>query len=113
MGARPAYRKGNRRRPGCLIFDVLAGCPVVNVGHMAKSDRVPLNSPQAGLNSAFSGLGMAGLPPAPPEPAQPLPSSKAKPGRVVLRREKSGRSGKTVIVVDDFASHHTAAELEE
>ena len=53
----------------------------------------------------------------PPGPETPPPAAApAKPpklGRVVLRREKSGRGGKTVIVVDDFAPHLRAAFLEE
>ena len=52
------------------------------------------------VNDAFGGLNIGGLPDAPlaskaAEPAAP----KAKPGRMHLRIEKSGRSGKTVTVV--------------
>jgi len=48
---------------------------------------------------------------------QSLPGSSpvAKPvkfGRVVLRREKAHRGGKTVIVVHDFGSHITGAQIE-
>lgn len=38
--------------------------------------------------------------------------SKVPKGRIVLRREKSQRGGKTVVVVGDFASHFTADDLE-
>ena len=37
----------------------------------------------------------------------------AKLGRVVLRRETARRGGKSVIVVDDFASHIGADLIEE
>ncbi len=36
----------------------------------------------------------------------------AKNGRVVLRREKSQRGGKTVIVVSDFATHFSSGDIE-
>ena len=35
-----------------------------------------------------------------------------KMGRVVLRKEKAHRGGKTVIVVDDFATHLPASVIE-
>jgi translation initiation factor 1 len=35
-----------------------------------------------------------------------------KPGRVVLRREKAHRGGKTVLVVDGFGEQHTEAAIE-
>jgi translation initiation factor 1 len=58
---------------------------------------------------------MDGLPPgeikAPP-PAQSGPA-KIRRGRVVLRRETAHRGGKTVIVVDDFASFIPTSLIEE
>jgi translation initiation factor 1 len=79
----------------------------------SKQPRIPLNPGQAGLNSAFAGLSLSGLPEGPAEPPAAAASSGApKPGRVVLRRETSGRGGKTVIVVDDFAAHFTGEDLE-
>jgi translation initiation factor 1 len=44
----------------------------------------------------------------PEKPAEPL----WKPGRVVLRKEKAHRGGKTVIVVDDFATHLPLSVIE-
>jgi translation initiation factor 1 len=81
---------------------------------MAKKPRIPLNAEQTGLNAAFAGLELSGLPKGPAKPVEP-PAAKAgpKPGRVVLRREKAGRGGKTVVVIDDFAPHFTTAALEE
>lgn len=82
---------------------------------MAKKPRIPLNAEQTGLNTAFAGLELSGLPSGPAEPVQKAASegSRPKPGRVVLRREKAGRGGKTVIVIDDFAPHFTARDLDE
>ena len=69
-------------------------------------------SPRPGLNAAFAGLEIAGLPVA-PEPvtaAAPLPVWKM--GRVVLRRETAQRGGKTVIVIHDFATHLPGSVIE-
>ena len=62
-------------------------------------------SPRPGLNAAFSGLEISGLPavPAPVVAAAPLPVWKL--GRVVLRKETAQRGGKSVIVIHDFATH--------
>jgi len=59
-------------------------------------------------NNPFEKLSSAGLPKGPPtsEPAQ------VKLGRVVLRREKAHRGGKTVIVVHDFAPQITSTRIE-
>lgn len=60
-----------------------------------------------GLNAAFSSLELD-APAAPETPAFPqktAPASHWKPGRVVLRRERAHRGGKTVTVVDDFGTH--------
>jgi translation initiation factor 1 len=53
----------------------------------------------------FEQLSSEGLPPGPDLPASKL-------GRVVLRREKAHRGGKTVIVVHDFPSHITLPAIE-
>ncbi len=85
--------------------------------------------PTPGLNAAFAGLSLPDLAPEraseqrpaeqrppehplapPPEPAAPGP--RWKMGRVVLRREKAHRGGKTVIVIDDFATHLPLSLLE-
>jgi translation initiation factor 1 len=73
-----------------------------------RIDTNAARSPRAGLHAAFAGLDLPGAPePAPastpPAPAPALPTWKL--GRVVLRREVAKRAGKTVIVVDDFATH--------
>ena len=60
------------------------------------------------FNSAFDQLSNHGLPAGPELPApKPL-----KLGRVVLRKEKAHRGGKTVIVVHEFAPQITGAQIE-
>ena len=57
---------------------------------------------------------MDGLPDAPPETKQEVRSTTpTKMGRVVLRREKAQRGGKTVVVVSDFEARISEAEIED
>lgn len=66
---------------------------------MAK--KIPVSGGSSLANHAFGSLDAAGLPEAPAS-APPMPPAAALPrrgGRVHLRLEKSGRSGKTVTVV--------------
>jgi translation initiation factor 1 len=82
--------------------------------HAAESSRPP-------LNAAFSGLDLPNLPAAPE--AESLSPGKAlapaapeklwKMGRVVLRRERAHRGGKTVIVAHDFATHLPQSVIDE
>jgi len=60
------------------------------------------------LNTVFDQLSNSGLPVGPELPG-PKP---VKLGRVVLRKEKAHRGGKTVIVVHDFATQITGAQIE-
>ena len=60
------------------------------------------------FNTAFDQLSNDGLP-AGPELPTPKP---VKLGRVVLRKEKAHRGGKTVIVVHDFAPQITGTQIE-
>jgi translation initiation factor 1 len=78
-----------------------------------RLDTTGSQSPLAGLGNAFAGINLPDLPPGEPstppeEPAAPL----WKMGRVVLRKEKARRGGKTVIVVDDFATHLPASVID-
>lgn len=78
-----------------------------------RTDAAP--PPLAGLGNAFVNVALPeDLPPAPPEPAVTLaPPPLWKLGRVVLRREKAHRGGKTVIVIDDFATHLPPSVVEQ
>jgi translation initiation factor 1 len=66
-----------------------------------------------GLRNAFAAINLPALPPG--EPAE-LPGKPPEPlwkmGRVVLRKETARRGGKTVIVVDDFATHLPVSVIE-
>lgn len=75
---------------------------------MAKKPKLDLTPTGAGLANPFSSLDVPGLPAGEIKsaPAALAPKSEPKPskfGRVVLRREKAHRGGKTVIVIHDFA----------
>lgn len=75
---------------------------------MAKKQKLDLNPTGAGLSNPFAALNLTGLPAGEtvPCPAPANAGEVAKPskfGRVVLRREKAHRGGKTVIVIHDFA----------
>ena len=78
-----------------------------------RIDTNATGQPRAGLNPAFAGLDLAGLPAGPETVAAAAPPEKLwKMGRVVLRRETAHRGGKTVIVVDDFATHLPLSVIE-
>jgi translation initiation factor 1 len=68
-------------------------------------------SPLTALQDAFPEID---LPPEPdrPRPVDAAPASLWKLGRVVLRRETAHRGGKTVIVVDQFATHLPLSVIE-
>jgi translation initiation factor 1 len=77
-----------------------------------KKSRIETSAKAIGIQSPFAALSIEGLPEGPVEPIQrPLPPTKL--GRVVLRREKSERGGKTVVVVSDFATHISEIEIAE
>lgn len=70
------------------------------------------SKPLGGVGGALTGLDLPNLP-AGPATAREEPATAAwKPGRVVLRRERAHRGGKTVIVIDDFATHLPLAFIE-
>ena len=75
--------------------------------------KIPTNAPQTGLNPAFSALQLDSLPPRPTElTATPMENATWKMGRVVLQRETAHRGGKTVVVVQDFATHLPVTVIE-
>ena len=77
-----------------------------------KKTRIETTGNSIGIQSPFASLSIEGLPDGPAESMQrALPPTKL--GRVVLRREKSERGGKTVVVVSDFATHLMESEIAE
>lgn len=79
---------------------------------MAK--KIPVSAPQEPLQSPFASLSPAGLPEAYAMPAEqpPSPAKQPKRHRIVLRREKSQRGGKTVVVVSQLPTHLSPPEIE-
>ncbi|HEX8373349.1 MAG TPA: translation initiation factor [Chthoniobacterales bacterium] len=76
--------------------------------------RIATNAPAtSGINPAFAGLQMDALPPGPEQPAAAPVDPGWKMGRVVLQRETAHRGGKTVVVVQDFATHLPATVIEK
>ncbi len=73
------------------------------------SKRVPISVPQQPLQSPFIALSSEGLRDG---AANPSPSLAKKRPRIVLRREKSQRGGKTVIVVSQLPTHLSGPEIE-
>lgn len=63
--------------------------------------RIPVSGPQEALQSPFAALDISGLPPGPPEPVA-SPATAPKPGRLVFRKEKARRGGKSVVVASGF-----------
>ena len=91
---------------------------------MAKKQstgKLDTSGASSGLYNPFGNLELSGLPPGPdavpvhPETViTPEPSSRpGRHGRVVLRREKSGRGGKTVVVVGDIPADVNNEKIEE
>ena len=79
-----------------------------------KKTRIDTSGPQVALQSPFAALQMEGLLDASLQAQPEAPAAEpAKRGRVVLRREKAQRGGKTVVVVSDFDLRISDAEIEE
>ncbi len=79
-----------------------------------KKPRINTSGQQAGLQSPFAALQIEGLPDELPQFTPELnPAPPTKMGRVVLRREKAQRGGKTVVVVSDFELRIPDAEIED
>ena len=79
-----------------------------------RIDTSPVSVPLTGLSDAFAEVALpVDLPAAPPaSPVTGAPVAHWKMGRVVLRRERAHRGGKTVIVIDNFASHLPVSVIE-
>lgn len=77
-----------------------------------KRERIDTSGRQGAMQSPFASLDLAGLPDGPePVPAKAEPVRKN--GRVVLRREKAERGGKTVVVVSGFEGHFSEGDIGE
>ena len=87
---------GTVPEPGEPVAEKIDGWRVV----LADSTRMP------NFNNPFDVLSTAGL----PAGTADVPKS-VKLGRVVLRKEKAHRGGKTVIVVHDFAPQITGGQI--
>jgi len=75
---------------------------------MAK--KIPVSASQTPLQNPFAALSSAGLPEGSVQPSAPPPAPKHP--RIVLRREKSQRGGKTVVVVSQLPTHLSPPEIE-
>jgi len=93
MIAPPEMRRGMSRKPSIRISTEASGEKMV------------------GLGGLLSGLDTERLPEEVAETAQSFVARKN--GRVVIRKEKSGRGGKVVLVLDQFATHLTVPFLEK
>ena len=76
---------------------------------MSAKGRIPVSGPREDLQSPFASLSLPDLPEGVPQEEKPAPRP---PGRVVLRKEKSGRAGKPVIVVSGFHEGFSLEEIE-
>ncbi len=74
--------------------------------------RIDTSGQQSALQSPFAGLQLDGLPEGPDILPEKKPEPPRKNGRVVLRREKAQRGGKTVVVVYDFEPQITTAHID-
>jgi translation initiation factor 1 len=91
---------------------------------MARQDRVHFSLEEAPeFNNPFANLEIDRLPLGEPEKRQPMSAAEpprpdsvfsdgVKLGRVVLRRETAHRGGKTVVVIDQFASNISGKQIE-
>jgi translation initiation factor 1 len=80
---------------------------------MKKKPRIPVAGPQEGLLSPFAALELDGLPEGPPDAAPEEVGAKKIPrGKLVFRKEKARRGGKSVIVVSGFDPAFVQEDLE-
>jgi len=67
---------------------------------MKKRLRLPVSAPQENLQSPFFDLSISGLPDGPAHAEKPV--KKCGAGRLMFRKEKARRGGKSVVVVSGF-----------
>lgn len=78
-----------------------------------SSKKIPVSDSQSPLAAnPFAGLQLDNLPPGEEIVEPSAPRAEKKKPRVVLRKEKSQRGGKTVIVVGDLPTHLSPVEIE-
>lgn len=89
---------------------------------VAKPPKIPTTGGDALKSHPFAALGKLGVElsegpvqaaPAPPEPeavALPAPGSLAGSGKILVRREKKGRGGKTATIVEGIAGNESALD---
>jgi translation initiation factor 1 len=78
-----------------------------------SSKKIPVSQSQSLLaTNPFASLAMENLPPGEDAPSAASKRVEKKKPRVVLRKEKSQRGGKTVIVVGDIPTHLSPIEIE-
>lgn len=78
--------------------------------------RIPVRTEHQPLGQGLGGVdfgALGALPDGPADQADLNPEPPTKSGRVVLRREKSGRGGKVVVVVSGFESQWTEQKIED
>ena len=82
--------------------------------HM-KPPRIPVSAVPGGMQSPFAALEIDGLPEGPvaSDPSPEKNQKKSGRGRVVLRREKARRGGKTVVVVSGFCNTIPETQIED
>jgi translation initiation factor 1 len=80
---------------------------------MPPKPRIALGADPDGLQSPFAGLTIPGLPEGPPDPPRPVPSPAGQPGKLVFRKEKAHRSGKSVVVVSGFPPSFPQESIEK
>ena len=76
---------------------------------MSAKERIPVSGQREALQSPFAGLSIPGLPEGVLQQDKQAP---AAPGRVVLRKEKSHRGGKPVVVVSGFHAGISTDDIE-
>jgi translation initiation factor 1 len=74
--------------------------------------KIPLTTNQDPLQSPFAALNPTAFPDKPVPEIPTASPADSKRFRVVLRREKSQRGGKTVVVISQLPTHLSPPELE-
>jgi len=79
---------------------------------MKRKSLIPVSGPREALQTPFAALDLPDLPDGPPDPPSTPPPS-PRTARIVLRKEKARRGGKTVVVASGFAPEFPDRAIEE